>query len=133
MKTCLIDTFLILILIACSMLCGCNFRPMVTKDGDVLLGGSVFTKSSSEYASVTKVDGTRIEYARADGDEVSGASTISGIWSATAISADLANNATKQNVTNNVTTRTVTGMKESTKVLKGAQDVEKLRILNPVE
>lgn len=115
-----------------ALLASCNFRPMVTKNGDVLLGGSVFTKSSSEFASVTKTDGTRIEYARTDGDEVSGAGTIAGIWSATKIATNLVDNATKQNVTNNVTTRTVTGMKESTKVIKGAQDVEKLRILNPV-
>jgi len=131
MKTCLIDTLLVIILIACSMLCGCNLRPTLNENG-VTLGASVFTKSSSEYAKVTRPDGTKIEYARTDGDEVSGAGTIAGIWSATAISNNLADNVTKQNVTNNVTTRTVTGMKESTKVIKGAQDVEKLKILNPV-
>lgn len=132
MKTCLINAFLVLILIVCSMLFGgCNLRPTLNDKG-VTLGASVFTKSSSEYAKVTRPDGTKIEYARTDGDEVSGASTIAGIWSATAISKNLADNVTKQNVTNNVTTRQVTGMKESTKVIKGAQDVEKLRILNPV-
>lgn len=114
------------------MLCGgCNLRPTLNENG-VTLGASVFTKSSSEYARVTRPDGTKIEYARTDGDEVSGAGTIVSVLTAGSVTKDIAANATKQNVTNNVTTRTVTGMKESTKVIKGAQEVEKLRILNPV-
>ena len=116
-----------------ALLGACNFRPMVTRNGDILLGGSVLTKSSSEYASVTKVDGTKIEYARTDGDEISGATTLSSIYHAAKVATNLADNATKQNTTNNVTTRTVTGLKENTKIVKGAQEVEKVRILNPVE
>ena len=111
------------------LLPSCTVRPMI-KVGDsfVSLGGSVFTKSANESASYSGPLGT-LRYADNGKDETVIPGKVVNYWGLKAA----IDGATSAMRTKESTTR-ILAKEETKKVgLKTAADVEKVKILNPVE
>ena len=117
------------IILLCLALPACTVRPMM-KSGDsyVSLGGSVFTKSTNETASYSGPLGT-LSYADAGTDETIIPGKIANYYGIKATTEAL----TSAFRTSESTTRILA--KEETKkaATSSAAEVEKLKILNPVE
>lgn len=105
----------------------CTVGPVITASG-VSLGGTVFTKSDAHYA---KYDGPlgKIEYGTLKGDEtVIPTKAINAYTIGEAI-----RGATSAFRTSESTTRILAKDQTAREASKNAAEVEKLRILNPVE
>ena len=117
------------LLFLCLALPACTVRPMM-KAGDsyVILGGSVFSKSTSETASYSGPLGT-LSYTDTGKDETIIPGKVVNYWGVKAATEA----ATSMWRTSESTTRILA--KEETKkaATSAAADVEKLRILNPAE
>ena len=117
------------ILLLCLALPACTVRPMM-KSGDsyVSLGGSVFSKSNSETASYSGPLGT-LSYKDTGKDETVIPGKIVNYYGLkTAAEAATSMLRTKES------TARILAKEETKKVgIKSAADVEKVKILNPVE
>ena len=111
------------------LLPSCTVRPMI-KAGDsfVSLGGSIFTKSANESASYSGPLGT-LRYADTGKDETVIPGKIVNYYGIKAAT----DAATSMLRTKESTTRILAKEQTSRAATKSAADVEKLKILNPVE
>ncbi len=117
----------LLFLPAALLMPSCTVGPVITASG-VSLGGTVFTKSDAHYA---KYDGPlgKIEYGTLKGDEtVIPTKAINAYTIGEAI-----RGATSAFRTSESTTRILAKEKTAQSAASNAADVEKLKILNPVE
>ena len=117
------------ILLLCLALPACTVRPII-KSGDayVSLGGSVFSKSTSETASYSGPLGN-LSYADAGKDETVMPAKVVNYYSVKAISEA----ATNMFRTSESTTRVLAKEETSRAATSSAAEVESLKILNPVE
>jgi hypothetical protein len=117
------------ILLLCLALPACTVRP-VMKSGDsyVSLGGSIFSKSTSETASYSGPLGN-LSYADAGKDETVIPAKVVNYYSVKAISEA----ATSMFRTSESTTRILAKEETSRAATSSAAEVESLKILNPVE
>jgi len=117
----------LLFLPAALLMSSCTVGPMITASG-VSLGGTVFTKSDAHYA---KYDGPlgKIEYGTIKGDET--------VIPTKAINAytigEVVRSATSAFRTSESTTRILAKEKTAQQAAQNATEIEKLKILNPVE
>ena len=105
----------------------CTIGPMITPSG-VSLGGTVFTKSDAHYA---KYDGPlgKVEYGTIKGDETVIPTKVINAYT----SAEVVRGATSAFRTSESTSRILAKEKTAQSAANNAAEVEKIRILNPVE
>jgi len=117
------------------MLVACNVNPtVITKaDGTVIAttGGSVFSKSASESAEITKADGTTIRFSRVAKDEVSGVTDISRGILLTKLGIHTVDASTAVKHDAQVTQRAATAGSNAVKQSKIAADVTKSTFVPP--
>ena len=117
------------LLFLCLALPACTVRP-VMKSGDsyVSLGGSIFSKTSNETATYSGPLGT-LSYADTGKDETIIPGKVVNYWGIKAATEA----ATSMWRTSESTTRILAKEETSRAATSSAADVEKLKILNPVE
>lgn len=117
----------LLFLPAALLMSSCTIGPMITPSG-VSLGGTVFTKSDAHYA---KYDGPlgKVEYGTIKGDETVIPTKVINAYTI----AEVVRGATSAFRTSESTSRILAKEKTAQTAANNAAEVEKIRILNPVE
>lgn len=113
--------------LAALLMSSCTIGPMITPSG-VSLGGTVFTKSDAHYAAYDGPLG-KVEYGTLKGDET----VIPGKVINAYTIAEVVRGATSAFRTSESTSRILAREKTAQSAAHNAAEVEKLKILNPVE
>lgn len=127
----------IILLLIFALLQACSVNPTVVTrpDGTVVAstGGSIFSNSTAEGGEIKMPNGTTISYFKQGKDETTGVVDIAKGKFLLEGTKALSSDALSAHKTTEGTTRVINGNATSVKLGKQAADVEKLRILNPVE